>query len=50
MICRHKICHYFDNTPLKISDFYSFLSIPIKNDFEEFVFKDTRSTKKFILN
>ncbi|MDQ4073691.1 MAG: HAD family phosphatase [Thermoproteota archaeon] len=39
-----------NNTPLTIPDFYNFLPSPsIKNEFKKCLFKDTRSTRKFIL-
>ena len=39
-----------NNTPLNISDFYNFLPMPIRDEFEKCIFKDTRSTKEFILD
>ncbi|WP_458744523.1 HAD family hydrolase [Candidatus Nitrosocosmicus sp. T] len=39
-----------NNTPLTISDFHNFLSIPIKNEFRKYIFKDTKLTKGFILD
>lgn len=39
-----------NSTPLTILDFFNFLPIPIKNDFNKYVFKDIRSAKDFVLD
>jgi beta-phosphoglucomutase-like phosphatase (HAD superfamily) len=39
-----------NSTPLTVVDFYNFLSIPIKNEFNKYIFKNTRAAKGFILD
>lgn len=39
-----------NSTPLTILDFYNFLPIPIKNEFNKYIFKNTRLARGFILN
>lgn len=39
-----------NNTPLTESDFYDFLPVLIRDEFKDYIFKDTGSTKDYILD